>query len=280
MPSLRTRNLFPPTPRPFLKTLPTEMRVKIYRHLFSELSARQRPPVLEYHCCDKTYEVTRRFQRMIGQPSVPRLTPILRTCKAVYDEALPFLYQQAMMVVTLRAAPYSLDLSRGIAKKLRLVGSLELIISSSFPCVFPPHPEGNDAPKVVTRPRRASWNGQSSSRAYNTVTKSPKPSIPAWTRKQYWQSFMSPEQHHEAYKRRLDTLLGGLSNGRNLKRFDVVIENMEYRMDARSVVGVLRLMEERLRLTQNCFVMLNVDQISEPLVPLLAKINFLDHIQP
>lgn len=281
MSSLRSRLLDPPPPRPFLVALrPPELRAMIYEHLFSELPTRQKPPVIEYHLCDKTYEVTTRFQRMTGQPSIPGPTSILRTCREVYEEALPLLYQQAKIVVTLRAAPYSLDLSGSIAKQLRLVGSLELIVSSSFPCIFPPHPEGNDTPKVVTRPRRASWNGQPSSREENVVTKSPKPSIPARTRRQYWESFMGLGWQQGAYRRRLDALLGVFSNGCKLKHVTIFIENMEYRMDPVSLDTILRRMEARLRVPQDGFVALHLDQMAEPLVTSIQKARFLVEIQP
>lgn len=254
---------------------PPELRLVIYEFLFSELSQRKMPPILEYHLCTKAYEVTSRFQRMLGHPSIPVFTGILRTCRQVHNEALPLLYDHASLVAYLRPAGNELEFGPGVLRQLGLAKSLVVSISMAFPCQF--------APKVVTGPRkrRASWNGSSSIGARNPVTGPPSPPVRA--RLNSWAGPAPDKMCFLQYLKRLGALLQSFHHGANLRRLDIIIDNKDASLDPQKVNSILGLMASRLRVRPGCIVTLHLDGRVMNLLGLQSALRvtrFLDQIQP
>lgn len=281
------RPSFPQIPtasRPFIAKLrgrykfldfPPELRLVIYEFLFSEVSQRKISSVVRYHLCTKAYEITSRFQRLLGHPSIPVFTGILRTCRQVHNEALPVLYDHATFVADLRPAGNKLEFGPGALRQLGLVKSLEVNISMSFPCKL--------APKVGTGPRarRASWDGSSSIGAKNLVTGPPSPPVRA--RANSWAVLVPDQMCFLQYLRRLEALLQSFHNGANLRRLDITIDNKDASLDPQKVSSILGLMESRLRVRPSCIVTLHLDgrvmfQLGSEGV--LRVSRFLDQIQP
>lgn len=270
--------------RPFIAELrgrytfldfPPELRLVIYEFLFSDLSQREFPPIVDYHLCTKAYEVTSRFERMLGHPSIPVFTGILRTCRLVHNEALPLLYDHAKLVADLRPAGNELEFGPGARRQLGLVKSLVMNISMAFPCKF--------APKVVTGPRtrRASWNGSSSVGANNSLTGPPSPSARA--RANSWTGAAPAKMCFLQYLKRLGALLQSFHNGANLRRLDIIIDNKDASLDAQKVNSILGLMESRLRVRPVCIVTLHLDSRVKNELGLHSETRvsgFLDQIQP
>lgn len=270
--------------RPFIAELrgrhkfldfPPELRLVIYAFLFSELSQRELPPSVGYHLCTKAYELTGRFQRLLGHPSIPVFTGILRTCRLVHNEALPLLYDHAKLFADLRPAGNELELGPGVRRQLGLVKSLVMNISTAFPCQF--------APKVVTGPktRRASWNGSSSIGAKNPVIGPPSPSVRA--RANSWTGSGPDQMCFLQYLRRLEALLQSFHNGANLRHLDIIIDNKDASLDPQKVNSILGLMASRLRVRPGCKTTLHLDWRVVILLgseSALRVSRFLDQIQP
>ena len=83
---------------PTLMGLPAELRVKIYAHLFDDLIEELSDnlfAVLQLY--DHIYDYTAPYlESHVGRTG---LTPILRTCKTIHEEALTVLCQRAEFVV-------------------------------------------------------------------------------------------------------------------------------------------------------------------------------------
>lgn len=254
---------------------PPELRLVIYAFLFSELSRRELPRVIEYHLCTKAYEVTSRFQRLLGHPSIPVFTGILRTCRRVHNEALPLLYEHAQLFTALRPAGNELELGPGVLRQLGLVKSLVMNISMAFPCKM--------APKVVTGPRkrRASWNGSSSTGAKNIVTGPPSPPVRARANSS---AGLAPDQMcFLQYLRRLEALLQSFQNGAKLRRLDIIIDNKDASLDPQKVNSILDLMASRLRVRPGCIITLHLDPRVMNQLGLQSALRvsrFLDQIEP
>lgn len=249
----------PPALRHTFLGLPPELRNMIYQFLFSEFSKRPSPPVLEYHFCNKTYEVTKRFQRLVGVPSIPVLTPILRTCRQVYHEALPVLHDHGMVLASLRPATDAIDLSRGIGRVLRLARSLELHISIAYPCQLAPNPEWNDAPSVMSKTRRKSWNGQPSAGSGSTSADSSRQSMRARSNLKSWSGPTHEQMCFLRYLQRLRALLRAFNDGANLSRLTIFIENTDHRLTYGNLTSLIEVLQSRLRVQQDCIVSVQLD---------------------
>lgn len=228
----------------------------IYEMLFSRLPGLHK--IVKYHLCDKKYVVTtnaRKFRRR-RRRTRRGLTSILGTCKKVHDEALPFLCKHAKFIATLRPAPNPLDLSSPLDKHLAHAKTLKLNISIDCPCRIPQTLEETEPPSAARTARRGSWNGGPSVEAHNPTTDAPRPSTR--TRRKTWTSAappkMSPEMRFATYLLRLDSLLGALEYGVNLRRLDIHIYNTDRTLNAQSLGAILSHMEARLRVREECCV--------------------------
>jgi hypothetical protein len=197
----------------------------------------------------------------------------------VHDEALPLFYDLVKLIAALRPAANTLDLfSCGVGRRLHLAKTLELNISMAFPCRFAPNPEENGTPKVVTRTRRASWNGQSSAGMNYTLGDPCRPSTRA--RRKSWSGPAPNQMCFETYLRRLEALLHAFNNGGNLRRLEIFIENTDQSLNSMRMNAILRRMGAKLRVSQDCIVVLHIDSLRISLVNSLQLSRFLKEIKP
>ncbi|KAG6354992.1 hypothetical protein INS49_004073 [Diaporthe citri] len=242
---------------PTFLDFPPELRLVIYELLFLPLVGRH--PIVEYHICDKTYEVTTNVGRFRGPPTFTGLTSILGTCRQVHKEAQPLLCDYATFIVSLRPGSNPLNLSSDAARLLPHAKTLELNMSISFPCQFAPtteetEPPCTDAPRPSTRTRRKTW------------------ASPAPAKK-------PPKICLTTYLRRLESLLGAFDHGGNLRRLDIQIDNLDRTLNRDTMDIILSHMETRLKVRENCRVEMHLEWHSWYLVNHWRVARFLDEIQ-
>lgn len=261
-------------------TIPPEMRLKIYEFVFSDILLRL--PVtsrtIEYHFCEKTFEVTTDLGRCRAQRRTPSLTPILRTCRLVYREAEPVLYDQFRFIARLRPNSNPLNLSRDVSDRLAKASTLELHISNdTHRCQVLPRRPWDDPPRARDRTRRGSWDGGSS------LVWVDARNHPRWAskrgRRPSWSGPATEYTMATRYAERLGALLDALDHGKNLKHLDIFISDSSENFDARHIEGILRHIEARLRVRLKCAVTMQVDRFVERLVSHVRIATCLFEIQ-
>lgn len=264
--------------------IPAELRLIIYEFLFSPLAGHRHPSLVEYHFCDKTYDITEDIARFRGQARrYNGLTAILRTCQKVYDEALPLLCDHAnfIIVASLRPASSPLEISSSAGIQLAQAKTVQLEISLSSPCQFAPTFEETNHPSTASRTRRASWDGESSVGTSNLTTGAPKPF--AKTRRKSWACpppiKMPTQMCLKTYLHRLESLLEGFNHNKKMRSLDIKIDNTDRRLNDQSIDTILSHMGARLRVKDKCRVELSLDRCAWSLVSHLRIARFLHDIQ-
>lgn len=255
--------------------IPPELRLMIYELLFQPIVRRH--PIVEYHLCDKTYEVTADASRVRGPRRLTGLNSILGTCKQVHREASPILYNHVTFIVSLRPGPNPLGLSSDAARLLPRAKTLELNVSISFPCQFAPTTEETEPPSTVS----ATWNGGPSVGPNGPNTDAAKPCTR--TRRKTLANpapaKMPPRLCLTTYLRRLESLLGAFNYGENLRRLDIQIDNLDRSLNGETMHFIFGHLETRLRVRENCRVEMHLEWYSWYCVDHWRVARFLDEIQ-
>lgn len=269
-------------PEPHFMGLPGELREMIYEYLFSELARERNPPPVEFHLCDKTWEITGDGSRLLEKPRTAGLTSILRTCKQVHEEALDSLYDGANVpevVVCLRPASEPLDLTFAASNLLAHTKKLRLKISMSYPCQSTQHFLDADPPSAATTTRRASWNGEPAVGDIDIFTGRKAPGPFKMIRRHTWAGPAPTRMCFVTYLSRLEALLQSFKYGRNLTRLQLLIEDKEWRLDGQSIDTILRRMDARLRVRKECRLTLRLSGSAQTLVNIPQIADFLYSIQ-
>lgn len=253
-------------------SIPAELRLATYNHLFSDIAATLGPRLLvEYHICDKTHEVTIDINRFHGQVRTTELTPMFRTCKTFHEEALPLLYNHVKFIVSLRPSEKPLHLSPVIRDQFAHAKLLALTISVAIPCQSVPNSE------VKTRKRRNSWDGGSSVTTNDPARDAPGSSTR--TRSNSWAGPAPTRMCFITYLRRLDALLQAFNHGENLRVLAIYVTNTDQRLTAQDIELILRHIEAGVKVGKKCYVVLYLDRQTERLVSHDRIGRFLHQIQ-
>lgn len=253
-------------------SIPAELRLATYNHLFSDIAATLGPRLLvEYHICDKTHEVTTDINRFHGQVRTTELTPMFRTCRTIHEEAQPLLYDHIKFIVSLRPSEKPLDLSPVIRDQFAHAKLLALTISVAIPCQSVPNSEAK------TRKRRDSWDSGSSVATNDPATGAPGSSTR--TRSNSWHGPAPTRMCFIAYLRRLDALLEAFNHGENLRVLAIYLTNTDRRLTAHCIELILRRIEDGVKVGKKCYVVLYLDRQTKRLVSHDRIGRFLHQIQ-